>query len=326
MNTVRWGMIGCGDVTELKSGPAFYKAPGSALVAVMGRREEAARDYAARHGIARFYTDAQALIDDPEVDAVYIATPPDSHLEYSLMVAAAGKHCCVEKPMSLNAEQSALMQRTFEQAGLHLFVSYYRRSLPRFQQVRDWLQAGRIGELRHLTWTLCKPPSEDDASSANWRTDPLIAGGGYFADLASHGFDLFQYLAGDIVDVAGFTARQAGRYAAEDAVTACWTFASGALGMGCWNFVADRREDWVELIGSKGRITFSVFDEAPLRLEAETREELTVPNHAHIQWHHVLAMNAHIRGESKHPALAIEALKTDRVMDRVLQRNPNLAV
>jgi len=154
MNTVRWGMIGCGSVTELKSGPAFYKAPGSALVAVMGRREEAARDYAARHGIARFYTDAQALIDDPEVDAVYIATPPDSHLEYSLMVAAAGKHCCVEKPMSLNAGQSELMQRTFEQAGLHLFVSYYRRSLPRFQQVRDWLQAGQIGELRHLTWTM----------------------------------------------------------------------------------------------------------------------------------------------------------------------------
>jgi predicted dehydrogenase len=268
MNTVRWGMIGCGSVTELKSGPAFYKAPGSALVAVMGRREEAVRDYAARHGIARFYTDAQALIDDPEVDAVYIATPPDSHLEYSLMVAAAGKHCCVEKPMSLNAEQSALMQRTFERAGLHLFVSYYRRSLPRFQQVRDWLQAGRIGELRHVTWSLCKPPAAADASAANWRTDPTIAGGGYFADLASHGFDLFQYLAGDIVEVTGFTARQAGNYVAEDAVTACWTFANGALGMGCWNFVADRREDRVELIGSRGRITFAVFEDPAMNISS----------------------------------------------------------
>ncbi|WP_060764833.1 Gfo/Idh/MocA family protein, partial [Pseudomonas fluorescens] len=229
MKTIRWGMIGCGSVTELKSGPAFYKAPGSALVAVMGRRAEAVCDYAARHGIARWYTDAQALIDDPEVDAVYIATPPDSHLEYALRVAAAGKHCCVEKPMSLNAEQSALMQRTFERAGLHLFVSYYRRSLPRFQQLRTWLQEGRIGELRHLTWTLCKPAAVTDSDATNWRTDPAIAGGGYFADLASHGFDLFQYLAGDIVEVSGFSARQAGRYAAEDAVTACWTFASGAL-------------------------------------------------------------------------------------------------
>ncbi|AZF05218.1 Gfo/Idh/MocA family protein [Pseudomonas sp. R5-89-07] len=320
MSTVRWGMIGCGSVTELKSGPAFYKAPGSALVAVMGRREEAVRDYATRHGIARFYTDAQALIDDPEVDAVYIATPPDSHLDYSLMVAAAGKHCCVEKPMSLNAEQSALMQRTFERAGLHLFVSYYRRSLPRFQQVRTWLEDGRIGELRHLNWTLCKPAAVADTNPDNWRTDPAIAGGGYFADLASHGFDLFQYLAGDIVEVSGFTARQAGRYAAEDAVSACWTFASGALGMGCWNFVADRREDRVELIGSQGRITFSVFEDQPLRLEAETEEVLEIPCHTHIQWHHVLAMNAHIRGDAKHPSLAIEALKTDRILDKVLQR------
>jgi 1,5-anhydro-D-fructose reductase (1,5-anhydro-D-mannitol-forming) len=234
MNAVRWGMIGCGSVAERKSGPAFYKAPGSALVAVMGRRLEAVQDYAARHGIARVYTDVESLIADPQVDAVYIATPPDSHHAYSLLVAAAGKHCCVEKPMSLNAGQSLEMQQAFERAGLHLFVSYYRRSLPRFQQVRQWLQEGRIGEVRHLTWTLTKPPSEADRSgSDNWRTDPQIAGGGYFADLASHGFDLFQYLLGDIVEVAGFTARQAGLYAAEDAVSASWRFASGALGMGC---------------------------------------------------------------------------------------------
>lgn len=325
MNTVRWGMIGCGSVTELKSGPAFYKVPGSALVAVMGRREDAVRDYAARHGIARYYTDAQALVDDPEVDAVYIATPPGSHLEYSLMVAAAGKHCCVEKPMSMHAGQSELMQRTFELAGLHLFVSYYRRSLPRFRQVREWLQAGRIGELRHLSWTLCKPPSPVDTSAANWRTDPAVAGGGYFADLASHGFDLFQYLVGDIVDVAGFTAHQAGRYAAEDAVTASWRFGCGALGMGCWNFVADRREDRVELIGSQGRITFAVFEDQPLRLEGAMSETLEVANPHHIQWHHVEAMNAHIRGDLVHPSLAIEALKTDRIMDRILQRNLNPA-
>lgn len=173
MPPVRWGMIGCGSVTERKSGPAFYKAPGSALVAVMGRRLEAVRDYAARHGIARFYTDAQALIDDPEVDAVYIATPPDSHHAYSLRVAAAGKHCCVEKPMALNTAQSLEMQQVFQRAGLHLFVSYYRRSLPRFQQVRQWLRDGRIGEVRHLSWTLTKAPSEADRNGGrNWRTDP----------------------------------------------------------------------------------------------------------------------------------------------------------
>ena len=139
----------CGSVAERKSGPAFYKAPGSALVAVMGRRLDAVSDYAARHGIARVYTDVDALINDPEVDAVYIATPPDSHHAYALRVAAAGKHCCVEKPMSLNAGQSREMQKAFADAGLHLFVSYYRRSLPRFQQVRQWLEEG--GSARSVT-------------------------------------------------------------------------------------------------------------------------------------------------------------------------------
>src|SRR5690606_8901721 len=206
---------------------------------------------------------------------------------YALKVAAAGKHCCVEKPMSLNAGQSREMHQAFVDAGLHLFVSYYRRSLPRFQQVRQWLEEGRIGEVRHLTWTLTKAPSPADLGGAgNWRTDPTIAGGGYFADLASHGFDLFQYLLGDIVEVAGFTARQAGLYAAEDAVSASWRFASGAMGMGCWNFVADRREDRVEVIGSKGRISFSVFDEHPVVLEAEESLRLDIDNHQHIQWHH----------------------------------------
>ncbi|WP_338805872.1 Gfo/Idh/MocA family oxidoreductase [Pseudomonas chlororaphis] len=321
MRPVRWGMIGCGSVTERKSGPAFYKAPGSALVAVMGRGLEAVRDYATRHGIARFYTDAQALIDDPEVDAVYIATPPDSHHAYSLQVAAAGKHCCVEKPMALNAGQSLEMQQVFQQAGLHLFVSYYRRSLPRFQQVRQWLRDGRIGEVRHLSWTLTKAPSEADRNGGlNWRTDPRIAGGGYFADLASHGLDLFQYLLGDITEVAGFTARQAGLYSAEDAVSASWRFASGALGTGAWNFVADRRVDRVEIIGSQGRIGFSVFDEQPLQLDADEQLSLFIDNPEHIQWHHVLGMNAHIRGQAQHPALAAEALKTDRIMDLILKR------
>ncbi|AZD55636.1 Putative oxidoreductase [Pseudomonas chlororaphis subsp. aurantiaca] len=321
MRPVRWGMIGCGSVTERKSGPAFYKAPGSALVAVMGRRLEAVRDYAARHGIARFYSDAQALIDDPEVDAVYIATPPDSHHAYSLQVAAAGKHCCVEKPMALNAGQSLEMQQVFQRAGLHLFVSYYRRSLPRFQQVRQWLRDGRIGEVRHLSWTLTKAPSEADRNGGlNWRTDPRIAGGGYFADLASHGLDLFQYLLGDITEVAGFTARQAGLYSAEDAVSASWRFASGALGTGAWNFVADRRVDRVEIIGSQGRIGFSVFDEQPLQLDADEQLSLFIDNPEHIQWHHVLGMNAHICGQAQHPALAAEALKTDRIMDLILKR------
>ena len=104
---VRWGIIGCGNVTEVKSGPAFQNAEGSALVAVMRRHGELAADYARRHGVSRFYDDADRLVSDPEVDAVYVATPPGSHLEHALRACRAGKPAYVEKPMARATTPSA---------------------------------------------------------------------------------------------------------------------------------------------------------------------------------------------------------------------------
>src|SRR5215207_2284977 len=109
MKTIRWGIIGCGDVTEVKSGPGFQKAEGSALVAVMRRTRGAAEDYARRHGVPRWYDDADRLIGDPEVDAVYVATPPSSHMEYAVRVAAAGKPVYVEKPMARDHRECLAM-------------------------------------------------------------------------------------------------------------------------------------------------------------------------------------------------------------------------
>ncbi|MEO6134528.1 MAG: Gfo/Idh/MocA family oxidoreductase, partial [Ginsengibacter sp.] len=100
MENINWGMIGCGDVTEVKSGPAFNKVPNSKLVAVMRRDAAKAKDYAERHGVPKWYIDASALINDPEINAIYIATPPSSHLEYAIAALKAGKFVYVEKPMT----------------------------------------------------------------------------------------------------------------------------------------------------------------------------------------------------------------------------------
>ncbi|MCX6333190.1 MAG: Gfo/Idh/MocA family oxidoreductase, partial [Bacteroidia bacterium] len=81
---INWGIIGCGNVTEVKSGPAFNKVNNSRLIAVMRRDAVLAEDYASRHNVPKFYTDASKLINDPEINAVYIATPPSSHAEYAL--------------------------------------------------------------------------------------------------------------------------------------------------------------------------------------------------------------------------------------------------
>ncbi|MBG7630598.1 MAG: Gfo/Idh/MocA family oxidoreductase, partial [Bacteroidetes bacterium] len=211
IKNIRWGIIGCGNVTEVKSGPPYYKVEGFELIAVMRRDEIKAKDYAERHHVKKYYTNADDLINDPEVDAIYIATPPDSHKYYGLKVAAAGKPCCIEKPLAPNYSDSFEIYEAFNKVNLPLFVAYYRRSLPRFNQVKIWLENKAIGEVRHINWHLSKPANEIDLSSVyNWRTDKKVAIGGYFDDLASHGLDLFTYLLGDIQEAKGIGLNQQG--------------------------------------------------------------------------------------------------------------------
>ena len=198
----RWGIIGCGDVTEVKSGPGFQKADRSALVAVMRRDLAKAQDYARRHGVPRAYDRAGALIDDPEVDAVYIATPPSSHCELALAVAAAGKPCLVEKPMAMNHGECLRMIEAFAARGVPLWVAYYRRALPRFLIVRDLLAANAIGRVTSVRVEVTKPLATTERS--NWRFDPAIAGAGLLFDLGSHCVDLLDFFLGPITGVAGF--------------------------------------------------------------------------------------------------------------------------
>ena len=137
MDQVKWGIIGCGDVTELKSGQAFNKVPNSSLVAVMRRDAEKAADYARRHQVPTWYDDAEALINDPNVNAIYVATPPDSHADYAIRAMRAGKPVYVEKPMALNSAECEAMNQVSRETGVPLFVAFYRRALPYFLKVKE---------------------------------------------------------------------------------------------------------------------------------------------------------------------------------------------
>lgn len=204
---VRWGIIGCGDVTEIKSGPGFQKAANSQLVAVMRRNSALAADYARRHGVARWYDDAEALIHDPAVDAVYIATHPETHAEYARMVAAAGKPAYVEKPMARHTPECDRMIEAFARAGQKLFVAFYRRCLPRFVQVKQLLAAGALGQPTEVRCHLAAP-NHRDAGGA-WRLDAARSGGGLLLDLGSHALDLLDHLFGPLSNVSGMAANRA---------------------------------------------------------------------------------------------------------------------
>jgi len=317
---IRWGILGCGDVTEVKSGPAYQKTPGFKIEAVMRRDVIKAADYAKRHHISKFYSNADDLINDPEIDAIYIATPPDTHHYYGLKVALANKICCIEKPLASSYAESLEIYETFKAKNIPLFTAYYRRTLPRFEQIKTWLDDNTIGAVRSIRWNLTKTASPQDLSGTyNWRTDAKVAPGGYFDDLASHGLDLFQFLLGNIKVVSGYSLNQQGLYTAKDAITASWIHESGITGTGNWNFGSYKREDAVEILGSKGKINFSVFENEPIQLSNEEAEiELFIEHPENVQLHHVERIREQLLGNSIHPSSDFSAVQTSWVMAKIL--------
>ena len=320
--TIRWGIIGCGAVTEVKSGPALQQAPGSALVAVMRRNGALAQDYARRHGVSRWYDDAQALVDDPGVDAVYVATPPSTHLPHALMAIRAGKPVYVEKPMALDAGECDAMIAAARAGGVPLFVAYYRRALPRFLKLRELLDDGAIGTPRRVRVLLQREldPRYRDRAALPWRVRPEIAGGGLFIDLGSHTLDLLDFLLGPIVSVQGHADSLSGAYPAEDTVTMAFAFAGGVQGTGAWSFCSHGRRDEVEIVGDRGRLAFSTFGDDPIRLDATGgARAVGIANPPHIQRPLVDTIVAELRGEGRCPSTGESAARTTRVIDTVLR-------
>jgi predicted dehydrogenase len=314
---IRWAIIGCGDVTERKSGPAYQQTEGFELVAVMRRDLLKAEDYARRHGVAKATDQAEVLLNDPEIDAIYIATPPDSHMDYALKVAAADKICCIEKPMVSRFADGPRIVEAFAAKSLPLFVAYYRRTLPRFLKVKSLLQENCLGDLRHVQWTYCGSPQP--VKGYDWRTDKVIAPGGYFDDLASHGLDLLVYLLGDIAEAKGVCCNQQGLYTAPDSVSACWMHQSGVTGTGAWNFGSAEYLDCLEIQGSKGSITFSVFANEPVILKRSTQEErFNIAHPDPVQKYHVQAMADQLFEGKPHPSTGATGLHTSWVMDQIL--------
>jgi predicted dehydrogenase len=320
MKTIRWGIIGCGDVTEVKSGPGLQKAKNSSLVAVMRRNGDLARDYAQRHNVPKWYNDGEALINDPEVDAVYIATPPYAHKEYTLMSARAGKPVYVEKPMALNYDDCLAMIEACRAAGVPLLVAYYRRRLDRFLKVKELVEDNAIGPVRAVTITLYQRNPASPPDQLNWRFDPAIGGGGKFVDLGCHILDFLDYVLGPIRRVQGKAANQGKHYPAEDIVTAAFEFESGVQGVGLWFFTGFREVDQTEIIGVKGKISFSSFDDRPLVLTTnEGVTEFDLPFPPHVQQPLIQTVVDQLNGVGQCPSTGESAARTNWVMDQILE-------
>jgi predicted dehydrogenase len=320
---INWGIIGCGSVTEMKSGPAFNKVGDSKLLAVMRRNRSLAEDYAHRHGVERVYSTAQELIDSKDIDAVYVATPPSDHAHYAIDVIKARKPVYIEKPMAAHYSECVEINKAARKYRVPVFVAYYRRTLPGFLKVRDLIRDGAIGKVRCVAVQMFRYLSEDELKGQpTWHVDPAISGAGHFFDLASHQLDYFDFLFGPVKSVNAITANLSHVYPAEDFISAHFSFENEITVNGLWCFSASKQSarDTIEFIGEKGVIKFSTFSFEPIVLQNENGTQVFENERPqHVQFFLIKSIVEELHGRGKCPSTGISATRTSKVLDAAVK-------
>lgn len=314
-NNINWGIIGCGDVAEVKSGPAFQKVKNSSLISVMRRNEEKVKDFAERHQVPNWTTDATKLIEDENVNAVYIATPPSSHLTYALQALKAGKNIYLEKPMVLNSKEAGILSNALNHCNSKITVAHYRRELPVFIKVKELLDSNIIGEVSSVEIDIAQSKSANliAKTDENWRTNPEVSGGGYFHDIAPHQIDLMCYYFGEVVNIHQGHVEDG--VLSNDIVRGEVEFKNGITFKGIWDFVASKDKDSCIIYGEKGSISFSFYgDNITIEINGEN-ENYEFSNPTHVQQPMIEKVVGYFLGKNQNPCSVKEATIVTKIMD-----------
>ena len=324
MKSVKWGIIGCGDVAEIKSGPAFQLAGRSELVGVMRRNQDKARDFAQRHKVPFWTNKADELLQHPEVNAIYIATPPSTHLAYTLTALEANKNVYLEKPMALSTQEAHEISRAVSSSKGRLTVAHYRRRLPAFLKVKELLEEGGIGNILFADIQILQPRKSDiiAITEGNWRLNPDISGGGYFWDLAPHQIDLMYHYFGSFDKVSGFSTFGKNNRV-EETVNGIIHFKNGIQFRGVWNFTAapEYSKEECTIYGTSGTIRFSFYGESVEHSTAQGDTVFTFDNPKHIQQPMIQEVVNYFLGYGPNPCSAGEGLKVMMAMEKLSCRS-----
>ena len=247
---IGWGIVGLGRIAETEIAPAVNAAPNSTLAGVVSRTAAKAQEFAARHGAAAAYDDYRALLEDPSVDAVYIATPNALHADQVVAAAEAGKHVLCDKPLATTVADAERAVAACAAAGVRLGITFQTRRHEGMREIRDLLAAGGIGSVRLVQVEL----GPGRKLPQNWRTDPGLAGVGVMNNLGIHAYDLLRFLLGaEVVEATAVVDVEPG-FEVDTLALALLRFDNGALAyVNANQSLPDPQQD-LAVYGTEGRV------------------------------------------------------------------------
>jgi predicted dehydrogenase len=250
---VSWGIIGAGDIARKQTARAIAAVPSARLEAIMRRDPQEAQAFAREFGAAKAYSGVEQVLADPEIDAVYIATPVHLHAEQTIAAARAAKHVLVEKPMAMSTAECRAMILACRQAGVKLMVCYYQRFNARHIKARELVAEGAIGQvtMAQTRQVFLYPPAP-----GLWRQLPAQGGGGALMDVGVHGIDTLRFILGEVETVSALVDTLAFDFAVDDTATVLLRFRGGVQGVVSVAFSVPSVDevDYLEICGTGGRL------------------------------------------------------------------------
>lgn len=326
MKKVKWGMIGTGSVTEVKSGPGFYKSKNSELYGVFNRNRDKAIDWAKRHGINKVYETIDEMLMDENIDAIYIATPPNVHKEYAIRCLEAGKIPYIEKPMAFNYNECQDILKVSKEKNIPVYVAFYRRGMEKYIKIKELLDEGVLGNIKYVEVRQIMKLEDSDLNREKlpWRVIPEITGGGKFIDMGVHVLDILDFFFGHINVAKGVATNLGGYYDVEDTVSASFMFENGVVGNGMWCYVAGHEEEYVRIVGDKGYMIFEGLGYGPIKIyDGNEVQELKFNSPDHVAQPYIQQVVDEIIGLKKSNANIQSAANVTRITDEILRNFTN---
>lgn len=315
MKEINFGIIGCGDVTEKKSGPAMQKLEGSNLAAVMRRNEEKLIDYAKRHNVPKYSTDYMDLLNDDNIDVIYVATTPNMHHFYTLEAAKHGKGVYVEKPMAVSVDECKEMVKVCKDNNVPLFVAFYRREHKKFKKVKEMIYSNEIGEVRSFNYFFTSKTQVIDPNRP-WLTTGEISGGGMLYDVGSHMLDLITFLFGEVKTATGISTNQSKAYKINDVTSGIIKFKNNIQGSIQLSFNGSENRDEMVIVCSNGTLKFSLMTNDNLTIIKDDKTyEISFEDMEHVQMPYIKRIVDTLLGKDDFDTTGIYGLRTQELIE-----------